>query len=138
MLQKSDDVELLQPTPEVMSDMVVGVLEKISLQKHLVVIDSLNGLFTMLDQKEAGRLVNSMIMLLASAGHKTDSHVLVGSISKFRQNEGWTLTALGRRVIEIERMNILYVKKTDSQFQLSVLDRNNLQKSAVQFDLDQI
>lgn len=138
MLQKSDDVELLQPTSEVISDMMVGVLEKISLQKHLVIIDSLNGLFTMLDQKDAGRLVNSMVMLLTSAGQKTSSYVLVGSISKFRQNEGWTLTALGRRVIEIERMNILSVKKTDSQFQISVLDHNNFQKSAVRFDLDQI
>lgn len=138
MLQKSDDVELLQPTPEAMSDMTVAVLERISLQKHLVIVDSLNGLFTMLNEKDAGRLVNSMIMMLTSAGQKTGSHVLVGSISKFRQNDGWTLTALGRKVIDVDRMNILAVKKQDSQFQMSVLDRNNLQKSAVLFDLDLI
>jgi hypothetical protein len=107
-------------------------------EKHLVILDSLNGFFTMLDQKDSGRLINSIIVLLVSTGQHTGSTVLVGSISKFRESQGWVLSALGRHVIEIDKMNIISVKKRDSYFQLVLTDRNNFTKSSVQFDLDLI
>lgn len=138
MLQKYDDTELIQPSEERIREILVNSLEKISLQRHLVVLDSLNGFFTMLDQKDSGRLINSMMVLLASAGIRTNSILLVGSMSKFREGQGWVLSALGRHILDIDKMNIISVKKRDSYFQLSSVDRNNFTKSSVQFDLDQI
>jgi len=138
MLQQDENTDLLRPTQERIRELLVNVLEKISMRKHLVILDSLNGFFTMLDQKDSGRLINSMIVLLASAGQHTNSIVLLGSISRFREGQGWILSALGRHVVEIEKMNIISVKKRDSYFQLSLVDRNNFTKSSVQFDLDLI
>lgn len=136
MLLQNDDTELLRPTQESIREMLVNALEKISLEKHLVILDSLNGFFTMLDQKDSGRLINSMIVLLASTGHRTDSTILIGSVSRFKEGQGWVLSALGRHVIEIDKMNIISVKKRDPYFQLALTDRNNFTRSSVQFDLD--
>lgn len=136
ILEKGGSTEIIVPTADrIKEDLAAGV-EKISLNKYLVIFDSLNGLFTMLDQKDAGRLVNSMVMLLASAGRCSSSTILIGSISKFREGQGWILSALGRRVIEIEKMNIISVKKQEPYFQLSLVDHNNFTKSSIQFDLD--
>ncbi|CAE6489653.1 hypothetical protein [Candidatus Nitrosotenuis uzonensis] len=136
ILEKGGNTEIIVPTADrIKEDLAAGV-EKISLNKYLVIFDSLNGLFTMLDQKDAGRLVNSMVMLLTSAGRYSSSTILIGSISKFREGQGWILSALGRRVVEIEKMNIISVKKQKSYFQLSLVDHNNFTKSSIQFDLD--
>lgn len=136
ILQQNENMEIIVPTASRIREDLAGVLEKISTEKHLIIFDSLNGLFTMLDQKDAGRLVNSMVMLLVSMGKQSSSVVLVGSISKFREGQGWILSALGRRVVEIEKMNNISVKKRDSSFQLLLVDHNNFTKSSIQFDLD--
>lgn len=136
ILQQNENMEIIVPIASRIREDLAGALEKISTEKHLIIFDSLNGLFTMLDQKDAGRLVNSMVMLLVSMGKQSSSVVLVGSISKFREGQGWILSALGRRVVEIEKMNNISVKKRDSSFQLLLVDHNNFTKSSIQFDLD--
>jgi hypothetical protein len=138
ILQQSGDIEILRPSGEQIREIVATILEKVSIQKHLVIIDSLNGLYAMLDQKDSGRFINSIIMLMVSIGSKTDSIILVGSISKFREEQGWVLSALGRRIIEIERMNRISIKRRNSYFELTSYDQNNNIHSSFQFDLDAI
>lgn len=138
MLQQSGDIEILRPSSEHIREIMVTILEKISIQKHLVIIDSLNGLYAMLDQKDSGRFINSIIMLMVSIGNKTDSIILVGSISKFREEQGWVLSALGRRIIEIEKMSRISIKRRNSYFELTLYDQNNNAHLSFQFDLDAI
>jgi hypothetical protein len=89
------------------------------------------------DEKDAGRMINSFIMLLVSVGQKTKSVVLIGSLSKFKKDEGWVLLAIGRHVIEIKKMNRLVLQKQDSEFHLTLLDQNNSKKSSLKLsDLD--
>lgn len=138
ILQQSGEMEILRPSGEQIREIVATVLEKISTQKHLVIIDSLNGLYAMLDQRDSGRFINSIIMLMVSIGSKTNSIVLVGSISRFREEQGWVLSALGRRIIEIEKMNRISIKKINAYFELTSYDQNNNIRSSFQFDLDAI
>lgn len=136
ILQKNDSIEIIHAPSEHIKEIIVSALEKVSVQKHLVIFDSLNGLYTALDRKDAGRLINSIIMLLVSVGQQTGSIVLVGSISKFREGQGWVLSALGRRILEMEKMSIISVRRQEPYFQLTLSDRNNTTKSSIQFDLD--
>jgi len=48
--------------------------------KSVVVIDSLNGFFNILKDDDAGMLINSFIMMLASSAKNTKSIILVGSL----------------------------------------------------------
>jgi hypothetical protein len=138
ILPQAENVTLFQPSQQTLKDLTVDIVDQISQKQHTVMIDSLNGFFTtLIDQKDSGRIINSLIMLLVSAAQKTNSAVVVGSISKFKDGEGWILSSIGRHVLEIEKMNLLSVRKQDSHLQLTLTDHQNLQKSLIPIsDLD--
>jgi hypothetical protein len=138
ILPQAENVALFQPSQQTLKDLSVDIVDRISQKQHIIIIDSLNGFFTTLsDQKDSGRIINSLIMLLVSAAQKTNSAVIVGSISKFKDGEGWILSSIGRHVLEIERMNLISVRKQNSHLQLMLTDHQNLQKSLITIsDLD--
>lgn len=138
ILPQSDDIQLYQPTEQTWSKLLVQILDEISKEQHIVIIDSLNGFYNIFtNEKDAGRLINSFIMLLVSIGQKTKSVVLIGSLAKFKKDEGWVLLAIGRHVIEINKMNRLVLQKQDSELYLTLFDQNNSKKSTLKLsDLD--
>lgn len=140
ILNKSDNVSVYQLTQESIKDTFVNLMDRISLEQHTVIIDSLNGFFAILDdQKESGRIVNSLVMLLVNAAQNTNSPIILGSISKFKKDEGWILSAIGRHVIEIDDMNTISIRKQNSQLQITQTDHLNTQKMSLSiFDLDLI
>ena len=78
-----------------------SVIEKISNTKSLVIIDSLNGFFNLLEgRKDIGRLINSFLMLLVSSAKHTKSTVMVGILSKLNDENKPILYNTGRHVIE--------------------------------------
>ena len=78
-----------------------SVIEKISKTKSLVIIDSLNGFFNLLEgKKDIGRLINSFLMLLVSSAKHTKSTVMVGILSRLNDENKPILYNTGRRVIE--------------------------------------
>ncbi len=137
ILPQNKNFEIYRPNENTWKEILADVLEQISKRHHLVIIDSLNGFFvTLANQKDSGRIVNSVLVLLASLGQKTNSVVLAGSLSKYKE-EGWVLPALGRHVIQIEKMNLFSVRKQNSHFSLALVDKHNLEKSSLQItDLD--
>ena len=138
ILPQNENITVHNPNEGTWKKILVDVLEQISKRKHLVIIDSLNGFFVALaDQKDSGRIINSVLVLLASIGQRTNSAVLAGSISKYKKDEGWVLPAIGRHIMQIEKMNFFSVRKQDSHFQLSLVDKHNSVKSSLQItDLD--
>ena len=132
ILPQSDNLRLYQPSEQAWNNLLVQILDEISREPHMIVIDSLNGFYNMFaNEKDAGRMLNSFIMLLVSVGKKTKSVVLIGSLSKFKKDEGWVLLAIGRHVIEINKMNRLVLQKQDSELHLTLLDQNNSKKSSL-------
>jgi hypothetical protein len=137
ILPQNESLTIHNPNENTWKKILVDVLEQISKRQHLVIIDSLNGFFvTLSDQKDSGRIVNSVLVLLASLGQKTNSVILAGSISKYK-DDGWVLPGIGRHIIQIEKMNFFSVRKQNSHFQLALVDKHNLEKSSLQItDLD--
>jgi len=132
ILPQSDDIKLYQPTEQTWSKLLVQILDEISKEQHIIIIDSLNGFYNIFtNEKDAGRLINSFIMLLVSIGQKTKSVVLLGSLAKFKKDEGWVLLAIGRHVIEINKMNRLVLQKQDTELYLTLFDQNNSKKSTL-------
>ena len=130
ILPQSGNLRLYQPSEQTWNTLLVQILDEISKEQHIIIIDSLNGFYNIFtNEKDAGRLINSFIMLLVSIGQKTKSDVLIGSLAKFKKEEGWVLLAIGRHVIEINKMNRLVLQKQDSEFYLTLFDQNNSKKS---------
>jgi hypothetical protein len=133
ILPKTQNITVYQPTQQTWNDMSVAIMDQISQYQHLVIIDSLNGFFTTItNKKDSGRIINSHIMLFVSIGQKTNSNIVLGSISKFKKNEGWILSTIGRHVIEIDKMNLLSVKKQNSHLKLVLADHHDYEKLSVQ------
>ena len=130
ILPQSENLRLYQPSEQTWNTLLVQILDEISKEQNIIIIDSLNGFYNIFtNEKDAGRLINSFIMLLVSIGQKTKSVVLIGSLAKFKKDEGWVLLAVGRHVIEINKMNRLVLQKQDSEFYLTLFDQNNSKKS---------
>ena len=138
ILTKSDNVTLCQFTSKSILDIFANLMDTISQNQHVVILDSLNGFFAALaDEKDSGRIINNLIMLLVTSGFSTESSIVVGSISKFKKDEGWVLSAIGRHVISIDKMNTISIRKQNSNLQLIQTDNLNAQKLSLPIsDLD--
>ena len=103
-----------------------SVIEKISKKRSLIIIDSFNGFFNILEgEKDIGRLINSFLMLLASSGNHTKSTVLVGNLSKLNDENKWVLYNTGRRVIDSEHFTKIQLIKSKNNIVTKVLNPDN-------------
>ena len=101
----SKNTTLLCPNADSLHENLRSVIDKISEIKSLVVIDSLNGFFNLLeDKKDTGKIINSFIMLLVSSAKNANSIVVIGSLSKLIDENEWVLYNTGRHVIENKYM----------------------------------
>ena len=102
------------------------VIEKISKKRSLIIIDSFNGFFNILEgEKDIGRLINSFLMLLASSGNHTKSTVLVGILSKLNDENKWVLYNTGRRVIDSKHFTKIQLIKSKNSIVTKVLNPDN-------------
>jgi len=95
------NLTLLHPEINSLREDLKSVIEKISKVRSLVIIDSLNGFFNLLEgKKDIGRLINSFLMLLVSSAKHTKSTVMIGILSRLNDENKPVLYNTGRHVIE--------------------------------------
>jgi hypothetical protein len=101
ILPAEKNVTLFQPTSETLYQMIKEILVKASLSQTIVIVDSLNGLYNILNQKKnLGKTVMSIMMLLASITRMTKSYLVVTSMVRYKKEEGWILSPTGKRLVE--------------------------------------
>jgi hypothetical protein len=101
IIPSQKNLTLLQPTADTIGEMLTEILAKSSISQSLIVIDSLNGLFNLLNRKkDVGKTVASVIMLITSMARITNSYVLIASMVRYKKEEGWILSPTGKRLIE--------------------------------------
>jgi len=103
-----------------------SVIEKISNTKSLVIIDSLNGFFNILEgKKDIGRLINSFLMLLTSSAKHTKSTVILGSLSRLNDEDKWVLYNTGRRVIDNEHFTKIQLTRSGNSISTKILNSDS-------------
>ena len=103
-----------------------SVIKKISNKRSLIIIDSFNGFFNILEgEKDLGRLINSFLMLLVSSGKHTKSTVVVGVLSKLNDENKWILYNTGRRVIDNEHFTKIQLTRSENSILTKVLNPDN-------------
>lgn len=110
----TNKISIIRPDRNNWNDTLSNILQEISLQRSIVIIDSLNGFFTLFDEIESSKFVNSCIMLLKAIGSNTNSSIIVGAISKFKKDEGWFLVPTSRRIMESKNSNRYFLREFDS------------------------
>ena len=130
MIPTLKNVTLLWPNSENLRENLESVIEKISMTKSVVVIDSLNGFFNILEDDDAGMLINSFIMMLASSAKNTKSIILVGSLSKLNEENEFVLHSSGRHVIDNKHMKKIQLVESNGLLKINILNFDNSTKSS--------
>jgi len=120
------NLTVLYPENDSLREDLKSVIEKISKTRSLVIIDSLNGFFNLLEgKKDLGRLINSFLMLLVSSGKHTKSTVVVGILSKLNDENKWILYNTGRRVMDNEHFTKIQLTRSKNSLLTKVLNPDN-------------
>ena len=130
MVPTLKNITLLWPNSENLRENLESVIEKISMTKSVVVIDSLNGFFNILEDDDAGMLINSFIMMLASSAKNTKSIILVGSLSKLNEENEFVLHSSGRHVIDNKHMEKIQLVESNGLLKINILNFDNSTKSS--------
>jgi len=130
MIPTLKNVTLLWTNSENLRENLESVIEKISMSKSVVVIDSLNGFFNILEDDDAGMLINSFIMMLASSAKNTKSISLVGSLSKLNEENEFVLYSSGRHVIDNKHMEKIQLVESNGLLKINILNFDNSTKSS--------
>jgi len=123
MIQKNDRVEIYRPSKIDWKEIFIEIVKKISNKKFLIIIDSVNGFYNVLDGKESGRFINASLMLLSSIGREYDSSVIITAIVRKNDKSEWILSPGGRHIIYSKKSGAYHLKRIDSIFMLNSLNR---------------
>jgi nucleoside-triphosphatase THEP1 len=121
-LPSKDNVALFQPTVENLGRILTEIISRASISQTLIIIDSLNGLFNILNRKkDVGKIVTSIIMLLASISQIANSYVVVASMARYKKEEGWILSPTGKRLIETKNSKQILLEHDNEGIILNLL-----------------
>ena len=121
------NITILSPDRDNLVENLKLVIDKTSKTKSLIILDSLNGLFNLLEGKnDAARLVNSFVMLLVSSAKDAKSCVVVGSLSKLNDERDWVLYNTGRHVLKNDHMTKIQLTQSDNEIIAKIPDPDNL------------
>ena len=128
--QEIENLNLLHPENGNLRKGLKSIIAKISRERSLIIIDSLNGFFNILEgDKDLGRLVNSFLMLLISAANHTKSTIIVGVLSKLNEENRWVLYNTGRRVIDSKHFTKIQLTRKENNTSAVLLNSDNSSKS---------
>ena len=123
----SKNITIFSPDADNLLENLKSVIDKTSKTKSLIILDSLNGFFNLLEGKNDGaRLVNSFIMLLVSFVKDAKSCVVVGSLSKLNDENKWVLYNTGRRVLESDHITKIKLSQSNNEIIAKTSDTDNL------------
>ena len=85
------------------SEILPKIFTKLSMEPHLIIFDSINGLYnTLSNNADSGRLVNAILMLLARNVTFSKSILIISALAEKKEND-WILPN-GRQILKNVKM----------------------------------
>jgi len=102
------NLTLFNTLESTINEILSKILTKISSKPHLIIFDSMNGLYnTLSNNADSGRVVNSMLMLLAQNSISSKSILIILALAE-KKNDNWILPN-GRQILENENMKKFFI-----------------------------
>lgn len=121
IITKHNRLELFQPTSDNWNDLVRRVIVSLSKQRSVLILDSVNGFFSLFnDKKNVGMFINSYVMLMTATAKMTNSNIIIANMAK-REGEGWILSTIGRQIIDAKNMSKIQLERENSKIKLGVI-----------------
>ena len=102
------------------------IISRVSKKKFLVIIDSFNGVYSMFDDLESARFINSCIMLLSSMGDHSKSSILITGMARKKENDEWVLSPGGKHIIKSEKTGVYFIKKSAKNMIIVTLEHKKV------------
>ncbi|MDH3277775.1 MAG: ELP5 family protein [Nitrosopumilus sp.] len=99
------------------------IIEKISRERVLVILDSLNGIYNMFDELESSRFINAAIMLLSSVARHTKSQIMVTAMV-IKNDDEWILSPGGRHLMDSKESGVYFLGMSEANIILNKIDKN--------------
>ena len=129
-------ITLYRPTKDDWIKTLKTILLKLSENKSMLIMDSLNGLFNLHNEKkDAGRLINSYIMFLSCVAKMSNSCIVLPSIIRKKNDEGWALSITGRHVIESKHMTRIQLDQINSNMIANVIGEKDNTKQSIKIPI---
>lgn len=136
IIPKHDRLELFQPTRDNWNSLVRDIIVSLSKQKSVLILDSLNGFFSLFnDKKDVGMFINSYVMLISATAKMTNSNIIIANMAK-REGEGWILSTIGRQIIDAKNMSKIQLERENSEIKLDVISSSENISSVIPIDFE--
>lgn len=123
LIKKNERVEIYRPSKIDLKKIISEIANKISSEKFLVIIDSLNGFYNIFDEKESGRFINASLMLLSSISRENGSSVIITAITRKNDGGEWILSPGGRHIIDSKKSGLFHLKRIDKSMIIRSLNQ---------------
>lgn len=121
LITKKSNINILRPNKVDFVKIISELLQKTATQQSIVILDSINGLHSILSQmKDSGRFVDSLIMFLTCNLKFSNSKLFLISLAEKKENQ-WVLSPIKRHILEIENMNKFQIEESDSKLNIQIL-----------------
>ena len=144
MIEKKKNLVIVNPNSEKFwNKKLAETITKISKEKFLVIIDSMNGFYNILEEKNSSRIFNSCLMLITLFARNINnledpikSTVVVTATAKEKDSGEWVLSPSGNQIFKFhDKTRFFSLKKIkNDHLQIDPLgeetqNRNNERKS---------
>jgi len=123
MIKKNENVKIIRSSRINLEKDLNEIIERISKEKVLVILDSFNGIYNMFDELESARFINATIMLLSSVARHTKSLIVATAMVKKNDSGEWILSPSGRHLIDSKKSGMYGLEISQTSLILNSIDK---------------
>ncbi len=124
MIKKNEKLKIFQSSKTNFEKDVKDIVKKISKERTLIILDSLNGVYNMFDELDSARFINATIMLLSSIARQTKSIIVITAIALKNDHKEWVVSPSGRHLLNSKQSGLYYLSMSETHLILKALDRS--------------
>ena len=123
LIKKNENVKIFRSSRLNWEKDLKEIIKKISREKVLVILDSLNVVYNMFDEIESARFINAAIMLLSTIARYTKSQIVVTAMAIKNDDGEWILSPSGRHLIDSKKSGVYYLGMSETSLILNSIDK---------------
>lgn len=123
MIKKNENVKIIRSSRTNLEKDLKEIIERISKEKVLVILDSFNGVYNMFDELESARFINAAVMLLSSVARHTKSLIVATAMVIKNDSGEWILSPSGRHLIDSKKSGMYGLEISQSSLILNSIDK---------------
>lgn len=123
MIKKNENVKIIRSSRTNLEKDLKEIIERISKEKVLVILDSFNGVYNMFDELESARFINATVMLLSSVARHTKSLIVATAMAIKNDSGEWILSPSGRHLIDSKKSGMYGLEISQTSLILNSIDK---------------